>query len=62
MSMYDIPEKIAKRILEEIVNILRRLMKTAFKDIEAEFVVRTIGLSKSDSHELQMNNLTKDLS
>ena len=62
LSMYEIPEKIAKRILKEIVNILMRLMKTAFKNIEVDFITQTIKLDKAVSHELQLHNLTKDLS
>lgn len=62
LSMYEIPEKIAKRILAEIVTILKRLMKTAFKDVDANFIVNTINLEKLMSHELQLHNLTKELS
>jgi hypothetical protein len=60
--MYEIPEKIAKRILEEIVSILKRLMNTAFKNIDVDFITKTINLDKIVSHELQLHNLTKDLS
>ena len=62
LSMYEIPEKIAKRILAEIVTILKRLMNTAFKDVDVDFIVNTINLEKSMSHELQLHNLTKELS
>ena len=61
LSMYEIPKKIAIRILVEIINILERLMKTAFKDVEIEFVTKVIKLDHKISHELQLHNLTKDL-
>ncbi len=62
LSMYEIPEKIAKRILAEIVNILIRLMKTAFKDVDTDFTMKTISLNKTVSHELQLHKLLNDLS
>lgn len=61
LSMYDIPKKIAKRILEEIIQILDRLMKTAFKGVEVQFITNVIQLDHSISHELQLHNLTKNL-
>ena len=61
LSMYEIPLKIAKRILAEIISILQRLLKTAFKNIEVDFVTETIQLDKSISHELQLHQLTKKL-
>lgn len=61
LSMYEIPKKIAIRIMEEIINILERLMKTAFKGVRIEFVTKVVKLDHSISHELQLHNLTKDL-
>jgi GGDEF domain-containing protein len=61
LSMYEIPKKIAKRIIEEIINILERLMKTAFKGVKIEFVTKVVKLDHSVSHELHLHNLTKDL-
>jgi GGDEF domain-containing protein len=61
MSMYEIPKKIAKRILEEIISILERLMKTAFKGVEIQFDTEVVKLDHNVSHELHMHNLTKDL-
>jgi GGDEF domain-containing protein len=61
LSMYEIPKKIALRILTEIVNILERLMKTAFKEVSIEFVIEIVKLDHRVSHELQLHNLTKDL-
>jgi len=60
LSMYEIPEKIAKRILVEIINILERLMKTAFKGVQFEFITNVIKLEQTISHELHLHNLTKD--
>jgi len=62
LSMYEIPTKIANRILKEIVNILSRLMKTAFKGADIEFDSNVIKLDHSISHELHLHNLTKNLS
>jgi len=60
LSMYEIPEKIAKRILEEIISILERLMKTAFKNVEVEFVTNVVKLDTKVSNELQLHQLTKE--
>lgn len=60
LSMYEIPKKIANRILDEIINILERLMKTAFKGVQIEFVTNVIKLEQTISHELHLHNLTKD--
>ncbi|MGV6861906.1 MAG: TackOD1 domain-containing metal-binding protein [Putridiphycobacter sp.] len=60
LSMYEIPKKIASRILDEIISILERLMKTAFKNVQVEFEVNIVKLDYNISHELQLHNLTKD--
>jgi GGDEF domain-containing protein len=60
LSMYEIPKKIASRILEEIISILERLMKTAFKDVVIEFHTEIVKLDHAVSHELHLHNLVKD--
>lgn len=60
LSMYEIPKKIATRILAEIIVILERLLKTAFKGVEIQFEINVVQLDYKISHELHLHNLTKD--
>jgi GGDEF domain-containing protein len=60
LSMYEIPKKIAVRILDEIISILERLLKTAFKGVVIKFETNVVKLDYGISHELHLHNLTKD--
>ncbi len=60
LSMYDIPQKIAIRILNEIIKILERLLKTAFKGVVIKFETNVVKVDYNLSHELLLHNLTKD--
>lgn len=60
MSMNDIPYKISIRILKEIIQILKRLMATAFNNMEVEFEYKVVQLDYKLSPELHVHQLTKD--
>lgn len=60
LSMNEIPNRIAKRILEEIIVMLKRLMSTAFKNIEVEFEYNVLSLDYKLSPELHVQQLTKE--
>ena len=59
LSMNEIPRKIAVRILGEIVNMLKRLIATTFKDIDVEFEYEVIKLDYKLSPQLHIQQLTK---
>lgn len=59
LSMNEIPTKISKRILEEIIQILKRLMATAFKHMDVEFDYNVLKLDYKLSPELHISQLTK---
>ena len=58
--MNEIPYKISIRILKEIIQILKRLMATAFNDMEVEFEYKVVQLDYKLSPELHIHQLTKD--
>jgi hypothetical protein len=60
MSMNEIPSKISKRILSEIVDMLKRLMGTTFKDIEVEFEYEVVKLDYKISPQMHIQKLTKN--
>ena len=60
LSMNEIPYKISIRILKEIIQILKRLMATAFNDMEVEFEYKVVQLDYKLSPELHIHQLTKD--
>ena len=59
LSMNEIPRKIAVRILGEIVDMLKRLIATTFKDIDVEFEYEVIKLDYKLSPQLHIQQLTK---
>ncbi|MEO9531380.1 MAG: hypothetical protein ABJG68_13845 [Crocinitomicaceae bacterium] len=59
LSMNEIPQRIAKRILKEIIDMLKRLIATTFKDIEVEFEYEVIKLDYKLSPQLHIQQLTK---
>jgi Thaumarchaeal output domain 1 len=59
LSMNEIPTKISKRILDEIVDMLKRLIATTFKDIDVEFEYEVIKLDYKLSPQLHIQQLTK---
>ena len=60
LSMNEIPYKISIRILKEIIQILKRLMATAFNNMEVEFEYKVVQLDYKLSPELHIHQLTKD--
>ncbi|MBD3637613.1 MAG: hypothetical protein HUJ25_09690 [Crocinitomicaceae bacterium] len=62
LSMNEIPTRIAKRILSEIIEMLKRLIATTFKDIEVEFEYEVIKLDHKLSPQLHIQKLTKAFS
>jgi GGDEF domain-containing protein len=60
LSMNEIPTRIAKKILTEIVEMLKRLIATSFKDIEIEFEMEVIKLDYKLSPQLHIQQLTKN--
>mgnify|MGYP007077386715 FL=1 len=59
LSMNEIPTRIAKRILKEIIDMLKRLIATTFKDINVEFEFEVIPLDHKLSPQLHIQQLTK---
>lgn len=59
LSMNEIPTRIAKRILNEIITMLQRLIATTFKDIVVEFEFEVIKLDYKLSPQLHIQQLTK---
>lgn len=62
LSMNEIPTRIAKRILSEIIVMLKRLIATTFKDIDVEFEFEVIKLDYKLSPQLHIQQLTKAFS
>lgn len=60
LSMNEIPLRISKKILSEIIAILKKLMGTTLKDMEVEFHTNVIALDYSMSPELHIHQLTKE--
>lgn len=60
VAMNDIPLKIARRLMEEIVELLKKLLETNFEDIivNIEFEVKAIKFDLSS--DLQIQQLVKD--
>jgi hypothetical protein len=61
LSMNEIPNKIANKILSEISNLTIRLMKMNFKTVEIQIKTNAIELSTEISHDLQMQNLVRTI-
>lgn len=61
ISLNDIPHKVAKSIMTEVKDIVQRLLRTSFKDVEIDIKVKVNELMVKLSHELQIQQLTKDL-
>ena len=60
LAMNDIPLKIAKRLLQDIVELLKKLLETNFEDlvVNIEFEVKAIKFDISS--DLQIQQLVKD--
>ncbi|MCH2234430.1 MAG: diguanylate cyclase [Crocinitomicaceae bacterium] len=61
LSMNEIPTRIAKKILSEIIDILKRLMETTLKSMEVQFHTHVIPLDYGMSPEMHIHQLTKEL-
>lgn len=61
LSMNEIPNKIANKILVEIANLTTTLMKRNFKNIEVEIKTYAAPLEIQLSHELQLQNLMRTI-
>jgi GGDEF domain-containing protein len=59
LSMNEIPQRIAQKILKEIIDMLKRLIATTFKDIEVGFEYEVIKLDYKLSPQLHIQQLTK---
>jgi hypothetical protein len=62
MSMNDIPHKIAKKIIVEMIALLNDLIKTSFEDLEILFDSKVLVLDHSRSHESHLKELMADFS
>jgi GGDEF domain-containing protein len=60
MSLNEIPEKVANNILEDIKELVIKLMKRNFKSFETEMVAKVIPLKTNISHELQLQMLLEE--
>jgi GGDEF domain-containing protein len=61
LSMNEIPNKIANKILVEIANLTTTLMKRNFRNIEVEIKTFAAPLEIQISHELQLQNLMRTI-
>lgn len=57
ITMNDIPNKIANRIVDDILNLLRKLIDTNFKDLSLEITGKAHQLNLESTSELQINDL-----
>jgi hypothetical protein len=61
LSMNEIPNKIANKILQEIADLTVGLMKRNFKTIDIQMSTLAVPLDTQMSHELQLQNLLKKI-
>jgi hypothetical protein len=61
LSMNEIPNKIANKILVEIASLTTTLMKRNFRNIEVEIKTFAAPLEIQISHELQLQNLIRTI-
>lgn len=62
VSMNDLPQRIAKKITQEMVFILQDLIKAGFEDLDVVFETKVLELDHSKTHEAQLKELLTDLS
>lgn len=60
LSLNEIPTKVADNILREICDIIKRLISKNFKNFEVDIKYKVLPLNIKLSHELQLQQLTKD--
>ncbi|MBX7093931.1 MAG: hypothetical protein K1X56_04360 [Flavobacteriales bacterium] len=60
LSLNEIPTKVADNILKEICGIISRLISKNFKNFEVDIKYNVLPLNTKLSHELQIQQLTKD--
>lgn len=60
LSLNEIPTKVADNILKEICVIISRLISKNFKNFEVDIRFKVLPLNTKLSHELQIQQLTKD--
>lgn len=58
INMNEIPVKIAEHVLEEICDIMKRLISKNFKNFETDIRYRVTPINTRLSHELQIQQLT----
>lgn len=61
VSLNDIPHRVAVKIMNEVKVIVERLLRSSFKDVDIDIKVKVNELVIKLSHELQIQQLTKDL-
>ena len=59
--MNDLPQKIARRIINEMVIILKELIKAGFEDLDVIFETRVVQLDHSKTHEAHLKELLVEL-
>lgn len=60
INMNEIPVKIAKHVLEEICDIMKRLISKNFKNFETDIRYNVVPINTKLSHELQIQQLTNE--
>ncbi|MFZ5554431.1 MAG: hypothetical protein ACOZCO_15030 [Bacteroidota bacterium] len=60
LSLNEIPTKVADNIVKEIIAIIARLVSKNFKNFEVDIRYKVQPLNTKLSHELQIQQLTKD--
>lgn len=61
ITMNDIPNKIANRIVNDILDLLRKLIETNFKDLSLEITGTALQLNLNSSSDVQINDLINSL-
>ena len=61
VSINDLPQKIARRIINEMVIILKDLIKAGFEDLDVIFETRVVQLYHSKTHEAHLKELLVEL-
>ncbi len=62
MSMNAIPNKIAKKIIGEMVSLLNDLIKTSFEDLDVLFDTKVVALDYAKTHDAHLKELISDFS
>lgn len=61
LSLNEIPNKIANKILDDIARLTMKLMKRNFKSVEVKIKTNAIELTTESTHEIQLQELIRTI-